>query len=271
LLFNRDWSATGLGHAIDKLDPVQLVEQYCGLRKKASRRSCSGLPYFVGHEGVPGGEGDSNRLEEHTAIALQNLGGDWLLPDGGKFRLLDYQVPLKARREDPAVGKIDLLGVNQDGRLMIFELKVSPKLSGRGDAPPTALMEGLRYAAMVEADVEAIEEEVLQSFGIRLSWRAPIVVILAPLKWWRSWVEVAAAGNWTPSFARLIATLEAKLGIGITCLALEDVAVSMGGNGQPPGLERRPKLYPAPLSRASVSNETIETIEAAPAAEGAEE
>jgi len=73
---------------------------------------------------IPSSAGSSNRLEEHTAIALMNLDRLWPLPCGGWFRLLDYQVPLKANQADARVGKIDLLGVSDGGGLVVVELKV---------------------------------------------------------------------------------------------------------------------------------------------------
>ncbi len=59
----------------------------------------------------------SNRLGEHCALALVNPGRRWPRPEGGCFRLLDYQVPIKARQADaPRIGKIDLLGITDRGR-----------------------------------------------------------------------------------------------------------------------------------------------------------
>jgi hypothetical protein len=39
------------------------------------------------------------------------------LPDGTRFELLDYQVPLKAIRADSGIGKIDMFGLTDHGRV----------------------------------------------------------------------------------------------------------------------------------------------------------
>ena len=141
-LFQRNWRARSLDKAIAAIDPIQLCAEYTALRRRAPRRWLAGKQYFVGHSGVPSTTRDSNRREEHSAIALVNLGRRWALPDGGWFRLLDYQVPLKARQADSRIGKIDLLGITDRGRLMVIELKVAGANGSRADAPPLALMEG---------------------------------------------------------------------------------------------------------------------------------
>ena len=87
-------------------------------------------------------------------MALWNLDCRWPRLGGGHHRFLDYQVPLKAKRADYGIGKVDLLGVTDRGRLIVVELKY-PR-SGRGDSPAQALMAGLRYAAIVEANLEPL-------------------------------------------------------------------------------------------------------------------
>lgn len=136
ILFGSRWRARGLDEAIAAVDPDALCDEYMALRQAAPRRALSGKSYFLGHTGVASARGNSNRLEEHCAIALVNLGRRWPRTDGGWFRILDYQVPLKARRSDARIGKIDLLGITNLGRLVIIELKVMGHSGGRSDAPP---------------------------------------------------------------------------------------------------------------------------------------
>ena len=52
------------------------------------------------------------------------------------MRLLDYQFPLQASRADAGLGKADLLGATDRGRLVVVELKVPRKNGSPGDAPP---------------------------------------------------------------------------------------------------------------------------------------
>ena len=111
ILFGSRWRVRGLDEALASIDPDALCAEYTALRQAAPRRSLAGKTYFVGHTGVASAAGGSNRLEEHSAIALTNLRRRWPRPEGDWFRILDYQVPLKARQTDASIGKVDLLGV----------------------------------------------------------------------------------------------------------------------------------------------------------------
>lgn len=257
ILFGGRWSARGLDKMIASVDPNALCAEYGALRARAPRRSLVGKKYFVGHSGVPSASGRSNRLEEHCAIALFNLDRRWPRSGGGWFRLLDYQVPLKARQSDAGIGKIDLVGVTDQGRLMIVELKVKNHSGGRSDAPPAALMEGLRYAAMVEADLGAIASEAESLIGAKVVRKPPIVQVLAPKAWWRSWLELAPAGNWGPAFARLAEATNAKTGVTVECVAFDDVEVTYGVDGQAPQIERVPAIYAVDLDQEIPSGEAI--------------
>lgn len=191
--------------------------------------------------------GASNRFEERLAIALWRM---WRTPASGPLRLLDYQVPLKARRSDRKIGKVDLLGVTDGGRLKVIELKVKRR-GNRGDSPMFALMEGLRYAAIIEANREAIAEEA-RKYGEDISGERPIVQILAPRAWWRGWFELAGrtrrvVGAWEAEFAALAVDIEELLGILVECTALDDVEptdIEMGADERQPQVDRMLALYP---------------------------
>lgn len=257
ILFNRRWPAQGLEGVIASVEPDALCAEYVALRESAPRRARSGKSYFVGHTGIASGAGASNRLEEHCAIALVNLGQRWPRPDGGWFRLLDYQVPLKARQADTGIGKIDLLGVTEAGRLIVAELKVEAEGGGRSDAPPAALMEGLRYAAMIEADMDALAAEAERRFGVKVAQLPPIVQLLAPKAWWRRWLELPAAGDWGPPFTELAAAIAAKIGAPIECMALDDVEITYGMDGQAPRLDPIPNIRAVCLTDTSPIGEAL--------------
>ena len=251
ILFNGGWNTKGLSETISNVDRNALFEEYEELRRCAPRRSeC----YFIGHDGRLSTESrGSNRFEEHLAIALWRLKGCWPRPDGTRFRLLDYQFPLKAQRSDSAVGKVDLLGVTDQGRLMVIELKVKPQVkNSRGECPAAALMQGLRYAAIVEANGGAIAAEAAHSFNVNIVGESPIVQILAPKAWWRGWFELGnstrkAAGRWEPEFVKLARDVEKKLGVVVECLALDDLHhadITSGADGKWPQLGRATALYP---------------------------
>ena len=114
--------------------------------------------------------------------------------------------------------RVDLLGTTDQGRLVVIELKVRRKDGSCGDTPLLALMEGLSYAAVVQANHRAIAVEARESWSMNVSEEPPIVQILAPEDWWRGWCDIVGStrrdgGRWEPAFLELAAELEARLGI----------------------------------------------------------
>ena len=256
ILFNEKWTTTDLAKGISEVDRNALSREYEKLRRCAPQRLDQNKCYFVGHDGNLPTEAHSNRFEEHLAITLWNLNKCWPRLGGGRFRLLDYQLPLKARQSDRGIGKVDLLGVTDQGRLMVIELKVEPKgENNRGDSPAGALMQGLRYAAIMEANFKVIAAEAENRLGDRFKdvtivEESPIVQILAPKSWWRGWLELGAstrkaAGRWEPEFSKLTRDVEKRLGIAVECMALDKlVDITYGSDGKTPQLNRVPALCP---------------------------
>jgi len=221
ILFGTHNKITGLADTIRKIDVDALCWEYCRLRREAPHRKC----YFGGRDGCLSAKNPGNPSEKHLAIALWRLEARWPRAGGGRMRLLDYEFPLKASQSDVGLGKVDLLGATDQGRLVVVELKVRPKSGALGDTPLRALMEGLRYAAVVHANHRTIAAEAREHYAIHLSEAPPIVQILAPDDWWRGWCDMGrsirkAAGEWEPSFLGLSAALEARLGIVIECASL---------------------------------------------------
>ena len=261
ILFKNTWNTTGFANHIQKfLDENALCDEYEKLVNGAPRRSDKNKDYFVEHAGKES-EKSSNRREEILAKELWNLKRSWPHPGGGQFRLLDYQFPLKAHRSDKGIGKVDLLGVTDQGRLMVIELKVKRRDGTRGETPMKALMEGLRYAAIVMANREKIAEETKDNQCIRkhldelglcsktvISEEPPRVQILAPKSWWEAWLNLGgstrkAAGYWEPEFSQLLRDIEKKVGVFVECIGidgLDDCDPKFGvGPDRPP-----PTLYP---------------------------
>lgn len=236
---------------INRVKRDALREEFQELMNCAPHRSDRGKRYFVdGHDGIPSGASDSNRYEEHLAIALLNLKQFWPRDDGSRFCLLDYQVPLQARQSDRGIGKVDLVGLTTKKRLMVIELKVKPEgTDNRGDTPATALLQGLRYAAIVHANRKAIGQEIRDRFKITVSDQLPIVQLLAPQDWWQGWIHLPdrtrnAAGNWEQAFIRLAREIEDGMGVTVECASLkvERRQLTFGGNGRPPRLGRTTEL-----------------------------
>ena len=223
-LFRDRWTASNpsLKHSTDSVDPDALAAEYRALRENALRRLTS---YFFGRDGTTEGtHPDTPRIqwEPRYAMALWNLECRWPRFDGSWHRFLDYQMPLKAIRENRDIGKIDLLGVTDRGRLIVVEFKC-PR-SGRGQSPMHAWMEGLRYAAVVEANLGVLAREARNCFGCKVAVETPpIVQVLGPRSWWCDWLDSGlkhrAAGDWNHAFVRLASAVEARIGVAVECVA----------------------------------------------------
>ena len=263
ILFPDRSTTTALASDIQRIDVAALCREYVQLRKSAPSRSARDKCYFVGHDGRPRAKNPASPSEKHLAIALWRLNAQWPRSGGGWLRLLDYQFPLKASRCDTGLGEVDLLGATDDGRLVVIELKVGRKDGSRGDTPLLALMEGLRYAAVVHANHGAIAAEARERFAIHVSAEPPIVQILAPEDWWRGWCNMArstrqAAGPWEPKFLDLSDQLEARLGIVIECMSLQGIGLpDVSWDGCGPHLEQTPPMRRVCLDGAPAPARTM--------------
>lgn len=230
MLFGNSGHTTGLADAISDLDRRLLRSEYGRLIEQAPRRANRGKSYFVEHDGVSAEKRTSNRGEEHLAFRFYALKGFWTNASGERFRFLDYQFPLQARQSDKGIGKIDLVGVTDSGRVMVIELKRKPERENqRGETPLEALMQGLRYAAIVATNLATIATEAKNCFDVKIVEKPPIVQILASKAWWHGWLTLSgstceAAEEWEPAFAELVRDIESTLGVPVECMAHDDVA-----------------------------------------------
>ena len=257
ILFRDDWHTTGLAYDIAQVDRDALFREYNALVQCAPRRSDRNLPYFPEeHKGKLPESAKGPWSEKHLARALWNLKGWWPRPNGGQFRLLDYEFPLWTQRsEDSELGEIDLIGVTDQDRLVVIELKVRPRNKQRGETPAKALMQGLRYAAVVQANRDVIADEAKRCFKVTIKAGPPIVQVLAPQAWWKGWLELGEptrkkAGYWEPEFTKLAQDIEDPLGVTVEFIALDDLNdtaityIAYGSNGKMPQLNHTPTLYP---------------------------
>lgn len=231
ILFGGGRTTTRLADSIQRIDIVALCREYEEMRKAAPSRSARNKRYFVGHDGCPQVMDRNNVSERHLAIALWRLKERWPRAGTSWMRLLDYEFPLQASISDTGLGKVDLLGVTDRGRPVVIELKVRRKDGARGDTPLLALMEGLRYAAIVQANHLTISSEARDCFAIQTTNEPPIVQILAPEDWWNGWHNMVpstrrSAGQWEREFAQLTDQLEVRLGIAIECTALHGAGLT---------------------------------------------
>ena len=270
MLLCKEWPATDLALAIGQIDRSALVHEYRKAVSTAPRRHDRPLRYFMPrHDGRLPENDTRKRFEEHLAIAVWRIRDrTWPRPDEGWFQFLDYQCPLYDAQRKQGVRAIDLLGIANCGRLVVTELKVAPS-NGRGDSPMKALMQGLRYAAIVEANSNEIAREAANHRGVSVdSSRRPIVQILAPKKWWRGWFSLedstrTKAGWWEHRFAVPTDDIESRLDIAVECLAMDDIQKdALYQRPSEPTLPKPPTLHavrpgekPAIIAALSVPNQ----------------
>ena len=233
-----------LARNIKRVNRNELRDEFRRLTECAPHRAARGLCYFIGaHNGVPDGPSDSNQYEPRLAMALWKIEKWWPRPDGSQFRLLDYQVPLWTRRSGQGIGDVDLLGVTKQGQLMIIEMKAKP----RGETPAKAMLQRLRYAAIVQANQDVLAQHAKRRFEVRVAEEPPIIQILAPRDWWHSWMQLAkstrrVAGDWERELGELAKDIEEQIGVTIEFVATDAELRCIGGDGQPPELVGIPEF-----------------------------
>lgn len=240
-------SVSKFAGVIQELDVADLVQKHKELMEVAPRRHERGKEYFVGHDIFLGGSSNSNQKEEHLAGALFNecqSGKHFILPDKRKLKFMDYQFPLKARQNDKGVGKVDLIGVINDEIPCVIELKVDQKRGGKADTPLRALLEGLAYCALVEANKNEIWKEAQNKFGFEFKGPRPHLMILGTANYWSYYLNKPSAGNWWTVMHQLIATFKA-VGLPFTSLiSLENANFSYATGDRPACLTQKPAFLP---------------------------
>ncbi len=192
------------------LDGSHLADAFHQQRERAPRRAQGYLSST--RAGVTPADDTSNRAEERLAATLFRAGG-LRLEDGSQLTFLDYQFPLKSVRADAGIGKVDLLGILDDGTLVVAELK----MEGNREDRRIAILEGLAYAAVVEANLEQIAEEVLAIKGRHVRRTRPAVVLLAPLTYW---TDIQGHPRLTDLLA-LLTSISTATPIGIMPMSLD--------------------------------------------------
>ncbi len=224
---------------VGRLDPGNLVAAYARARDSAPRRHDRNKTYFVDHAGITTRSDNSNRREEHLALALwraSQTGTPMVLPSGETLEILDYQTPLKARQNDKGVGKVDLFGLIDGCRSTVIELKVRPATSGYGDTPLRAYLEALAYCAIVEANASEIASEASTRFSKSIDDRPPGFVVMAPQDYWEGYLKHPKSGQWWPVLSNLAAEIDNSLGLETHFLCLQNATFRMGRKGQNPQL-----------------------------------
>lgn len=160
-----------------RLDANSLIDGYDQLLRTGPTRSQGYLSST--RAGIPSSGERSTRQEEHLAIGLFNL-GKLETEAGQQIKLVDYQLPLKSVRADAGIGKVDLLGLRADGRLVVIELKVADSV----EDCRVALIEGLIYAAIIERNAQRIAHEIAAHRLLPALPARPGVLVVAPPTFW---------------------------------------------------------------------------------------
>jgi hypothetical protein len=202
-------------------------------------------------------------------------------PAGDTFDTLAYQVPLKVRQTDPdkRIGRVDLIGAIPEDRLAIVVLKYVPPSATRGstgDTPLRALLEGLAYTAIVQANRREILGEIDVAYGRKLSDEPPTLILLGNTRYWELCRkrEAQKGAAWINQMERLAQETDQNLGIAVRYYGLklqgdpgwefeDDKPILVGT----PILERawgpgagkvRPKAKSKPKAKSAPSDEIVE-------------
>lgn len=219
----------------ERLGGESLAAAYEEEKRSAPRLADAGKRYLAPRGGKPATERRRNKDEEHVGAALVRYGlarGDGLpLPDEA-LRLvpLDYQVRVKPGPADApetkGIGRIDLLGVTSDDRLVVAKLRVlgpSETRCGVGDTPLRSFLEALALCAIAHANLPALRSEIAERFGRNISDAPPMLALMATPVYWRLCRrrESQRGAGWIREMERIAQEVQRDLGIPVRFLALE--------------------------------------------------
>jgi hypothetical protein len=229
--------AKGFRQVAEGLTGTSLEEQYRREVESAPDRRGAGKKYFGSHPKPPTGP-RNGKDSEHCAMALlahSRAGGALELPSGGALTLLDYQVPLATAAVDSSlgaadpnkgIGKIDLLGLLPDDRLAVVVVKYIPPSAtrgGTGDTPLRALLGGLAASAMVDANREAIAEEVLARVERSVAPEPPALIVLGSPRYWEICRkrEAQKGAGWIRELERIGREVAEVIGVEVMYLGVD--------------------------------------------------
>jgi len=225
----------GFREAAARLTGEGLAEMYQQEVANAPKRYDADKKFLVGQKGTVPRGGKVSRPHEHLAIAVVNRfrsAGEGLdlpaAPAGDTLDSFAYQVPLKVRQTDPdkRIGKVDLVGAIPEDRLAIVVLKyVSPSATrgSTGDTPLRALLEGLTYTAIVQANRNEILGEIDATYGRKLCDAPPVLIILGNTRYWELCRkrEAQKGAAWINQMERLAQDIDENLGIAVRYFGLK--------------------------------------------------
>jgi len=230
--------AAGFRAAATELTGEGLSVHYQAEIANAPDRAGAGRKYFVAYNSRLAAERKAGRDDEHLSLALTEYctreSTALELPDeAGSVSFVQAQVPLKSAAEDKSkgaadpnkgVGRIDMLGVGDEDRLVIAQVRyLAPSASrGRtGDTPLRALLEGLSAAAIAQANLAALREEVAAKSGRSVSDGPPVLILVGSPRYWELCRkrEAQKGAAWIKEMERLASEVEAESGVSVIFLS----------------------------------------------------
>jgi hypothetical protein len=247
--------AKGFRLAAERLTGASLEADYEREVANAPRRSQQGLEHLgvrVGRKPKGRQHGrDEKHLAEAMARAARAEGADGdegaegeaprvlELPSGERLQLVDSLVPIKTAAADKARGDADpnagvedvpLLGLIGDDRVAVGVLKYlepDSNRTGAGDTPLRLTLQGLAHAAAVDANREALRDEIQKATGKATGDEAPAVIVAASPRYWELCRkrEAQKGAGWIRELERLAREVGESIGVELFFVALETDSV----------------------------------------------
>jgi hypothetical protein len=194
----------------------------------APKRGLANKRYLVeSHHGNLDGKERDVRSEDRFAMALRNASKDdgrhLALPGLGNLEILEYQMPFNARDGDIDAKAADLFGLVDGNKPCVVELKMPREAVSHQDTPLYAILQGLTYCSLIQANGIQIAEEagLTTEEGELLKRSGPILVVMAPSKYWRGFDGHHKAKDWRDVIGRFVASIKDKLQLDIHLIALD--------------------------------------------------
>ncbi len=251
--------AKGFRQAAAELSGEALAKDYEDELAQAPRRSAAGRRYLANRTKPRRG----SREDDQLAMALSrwcHANGPIALPDETAVAFLDFQIPLQSAQPDRAdpsdpnlgIGKVDLLGLTDTGRLVVTALKyvaADGARVGTGDTPLRSLLETLASCAVVEANREALAAEVAERFEREPSDERPLLLVLGTARYWElsRRREAQKGAAWINQMERLQREIEEQFGVRVVYAGLELPAAPAWSDDEHgwPALGEPPRIQPA--------------------------
>lgn len=206
----------------------KLAEAYRAEMTDAPSLAPESAKFFVGHDGKVAKPEKAKFDRDHLAMALWNHyrqnGTRIGLPDGTEVELLDYNVAFVSPKDkDAKLRKFDLLGLAEDGRVVVIALRYMAKKSTKGDTPLQLLLEGLAACAVAQAKQDALQTELSETFQRDVSTDPPLLMLAANSRYWDLYRRRAAkaAGPWLEELERIGKEIEASVGVAVRFVNLD--------------------------------------------------